>query len=155
MKKLFILAVLCTVFLTGCMDIAMQYTPTDELSAKYKDQVKDDYLTIFYSVKDSPNGKMLLMSVKNTGNIFVQNLSFNYDVAADKASTYNYKNLGNLKNRASKDLTLQLPQNGENTFKINYLFTPVIEDAFLNKDSQPGFVQTEPIKGTLVIYIGK
>lgn len=156
MKKIVLFAaLLCSVLLSGCMDVAMKYTPSDELEAQYKDRVRDEYLTIYYNVQDTQNGRVLMMAIKNTGNIFVQNLSFNYDFTGGNTSTYTYKSVGNLKNRSSKVMSILLPKDCSEFVTINYMFTPVVEDAFLNRDAQTSFPQVEPIKGTLKIYLPK
>lgn len=157
MKKI-ILAVIAvmSLMLGGCVDASMQFKPQADLADKYDNSVSDDYLSVYYTVKDAPDGQLLMMTVKNTGNIFMKNLSFNYDDCCQAMhkgpGSYNYKNIGNLKNRASKQMTLPLPKGEIPSVKIDYSFTPVVEDAFLNRDAAYPADMSD-ITGTITIYL--
>lgn len=156
MKKIILVAFAAlTMMLTGCVDVGMQFQPQADLTDKYDNSVSDDYLSIFYTVKDAPDGQILMMTVKNTGNIFMKNLSFNYDDCCQAMhkgpGSYNYKNIGNLKNRASKPMNLTLPKGEIQSVKLDYSFTPVVEDAFLNRDAS--YSAASDITGSITIYL--
>jgi len=157
MKKYFLFLTLsAALFLSGCIDTSMKYRPTADLMAKYDNYVKDDYLTVYYELKDAPEGKLLIMSVKNTGSIFMRNLSVMFDEAqVMRTAGYNYKNLGSLKNRSVKDFSIVLPKENFQSLKLEYSFTPVLEDGFLNRDVPVGHVDVEPITGTITLYFEK
>jgi hypothetical protein len=142
-------------FLGGCIDMSsMQYQPTAELAARYDNSVKDDYLTVYYELKEAPEGQLLMMSIKNTGNLFMKNLSVQFDESQlKKMGTYTYKSLGNLKNRSAKEFSVVLPKGDISSVKLDYAFTPVQEDGFLNRDMPIGHIDIEPITGTITLYL--
>ncbi len=160
MKRIIIgMLAVFSLILTGCMDVAMEYRPAAQLSEKYAHSAGDEYLTIYYSLKEAPEGQVLMMSVKNTGNIFMKNISINYDECCQAVvkgeGSYNYKNLGNLKHRASKTMTLNLPKGDIPSVKLSYRFTPVQEDNFMVPESSAGFEHSEPIEGVITLYFDK
>ncbi|TCK60644.1 hypothetical protein [Seleniivibrio woodruffii] len=157
MKKYFLFLTLSAVLLlSGCIDTSMKYRPTSDLMAKYDNYVKDDYLTVYYELKEGPDGKLLMMSVKNTGSIFMRNLSIVFDEAqVMRTAGYNYKSLGSLKNRSVKELSIALPKENFQSLKLEYNFVPVLEDGFLNRDVPVGHVDVEPITGTITLYFDK
>lgn len=155
MKKYFLVLVASVFFMGGCMDVSsMQYQPTKELSARYDNSAKDDYLTVYYEIKQAPEGQLLMMSIKNTGNIFMRNLSVQFDESQfKKMGNYTYKSLGNLKNRSAKEFSVVLPKEDIDSVKLEYAFTPIQEDSFLNRDMPVGHVDIEPITGEITLYL--
>lgn len=160
-NKLF--ALLFVFILAGCAGTSMKFEPTVDLRGKYDQTSKDRHLAIHYSVKSSPAGGYLMMAVQNVGNIYMKNLIINYDECCQPESkggsgAYTYQNLGNLKNRSHKTMTLKLPEGDLKTVKLAYTFTPVQEDSFLYTKDTAGAVppaETPAVAGQLILYIGK
>ncbi|MGE4265931.1 MAG: hypothetical protein AB7F25_00715 [Deferribacterales bacterium] len=155
MKKYFLVLAVSLFFMSGCMDVSsLQYQPARELAERYDNSAKDDYLTVYYEIKDAQEGRILMMSIKNTGNLFMRNLSVQFDESQlKKLGSYTYKNLGNLKNRSAKEFSIVLPKGDLDSMKLEYSFTPVQEDGFLNRDTPIGHVDVEPITGDITLYL--
>lgn len=156
MKKLLLIP-LALVILAGCMQMNMQFEPTVKLIDKYDHSVKDKNIAIYYSVKNTPSGKMLNMAVQNVAKVYMRNLTINYDECCQTykkgSGKYNFKNLGNLKNRSHKTMQLSLKGIDEKSLKLVYKFTPVVEDSFLKRDSGNAYTpQMEDIKETIRVY---
>lgn len=65
MKKYIMVLLASVFFMGGCMDVSsMQYQPARELAERYDNSAKDDYLTVYYEIKDAPEGQILMMSIK-------------------------------------------------------------------------------------------
>lgn len=157
MRKLKLLPLLAVLLLAGCIQANFfpKFEPTVDLKDRYDHSVKDEHITVYYSMK----GNVLHMAVQNTGNIYMQGLTVNYDECCQQQhkgpGAYNYKNLGNLKNRSYRNMDLMLPSKDVQTVRLKYSFTPVQEDSFMrtSENYQPQQA-AEDISGSIVLYIG-
>lgn len=159
MRKMIIFPLLL-ILLTGCIETSLRYEPTTELKERYSYSSKDSNLTILYNVTKSGSETVLSMAVRNTGGIFMKNLTINYDECCQTLhkgpGIYNYQNLGNLKNRSHKLMTLKIPSTDVQTVKLTYSFTPVKEDSFLNaSDSYTPAADADSISSVIMLYIDK
>jgi len=130
------------------------------MKEKYDQSVKDKNIAIHYSTEKTENGTVLRMAVQNIGNVYMKNLTINYDDCCQSIhkgpGTYNYKNLGNLKNRSNKTMTLNIASKDVESVKLNYSFTPVQEDSFLTaNEASAAQMEPETINNNLILYIGK
>jgi hypothetical protein len=161
MKKTLVLSMLAAVLmLSGCMQYNMQFNPTTELKTKYPHYVSDRNLTVYYSVKQGQKSNMLTMAVQNTAGVYMRNVTINYDECCQTMhkgpGNYNYKNLGNIKNRAHKLMTLQIPKKAGKAITLKYNYTPIREDSFLRaQDSFRAPVNASDISGMINIYLSK
>lgn len=161
MRKYILLPLLSVIFLAGCIQNTMRFEPTVELKDKYDQSSKDSHITIYYNVVKSETESVLMMAVQNTGNIYMKNLTVNYDDCCQSQHSgpgvYNYKNLGNLKNRSHKTMSLKLPSSDVQTVRLKYSFTPVKEDSFLRAggDTYASAQIAETIDSEIILYIGK
>jgi hypothetical protein len=84
----------------------------------------------------------------------MRNLSVQFDESQfKKMGNYTYKSLGNLKNRSAKEFSVVLPKENIDSVKLEYAFTPIQEDSFLNRDMPVGHVDIEPITGEITLYL--
>ncbi|ADD68024.1 hypothetical protein Dacet_1252 [Denitrovibrio acetiphilus DSM 12809] len=157
MRKFYLLPVLL-LLLVGCYGPKMGFNSTDDLKTTYDQSAKDDHIAIFYSVKDMPDKKIINMSVKNVGKIFMKSLTVNYEdggqITSDSKVSYNYKNLGSLKNRAHKKMTLNIAKETAGVIKIHYKYLPVQEDSFLiTRDEATPLVEPDEVTGEIILFI--
>jgi len=135
----------------------MRFQPTSDLKNKYAHSSKDRNIAIYYNVKDTAKGKAVMMAVQNIGKIYMQNLVINYDDCCQSLhkgpGTRTYKNLGNLKNKTHKTMTLNIPSKSVRTVNLDYTFTPVAEDSFLMKNDDYASSASQIIRGRIILYI--
>jgi len=135
----------------------MRFQPTAELKDRHAHSSKDSNIAIHYNVQRSSGGTVFNMAVQNTARIFMKNLVINYDECCQAMhkgpGVYNHKNLGNLKNRSHKVMTLKVSDSKVKKIVLNYSFLPVQEDAFLKASGDSTrYFQAEPIKGSIVLF---
>lgn len=159
MKKLYIIPIFLMV-LAGCAQFDMQFKPTQNLKSQYDQSSSDGTVTLYYNIKKSAAGQTFIqIAIQNTAKIYMKNLTINYDNCCQAISsgknTYLYKNLGNLKNRAHKTMTLTIPSADVKTVTLDYSYVPVAEDSFLHQTSEYNAPVSEVIKNRIILYIGK
>ncbi|MGD9808408.1 MAG: hypothetical protein AB7E76_11990 [Deferribacterales bacterium] len=159
MKKIYILPMLILI-LAACTQFDMKFQPTQDLKANYPHSVKDQNLAIYYkTVKGSDEKTVVQMAVQNIGNIYMSNLTINYDDCCQALhqgpGSYLYKNLGNLKNRAHKTMSISIPSSDVKIVTLDYTFIPVTEDAFLKQNNEYTPSVSEVIKSRIILYTGK
>jgi hypothetical protein len=157
MKHLAILLITAAFLLSGCSQYGMQFKSSANLQDKFDHSVKDRHLTIYYSLSKSGAERVLSLAVQNTGNIYMNSLTINYDECCQNTHTgpgsYNYKNLGNLKNRAHKTMNMVITED-VNTVRLKYSYTPVVEDSFLSmRDSSAADADAGTVNGEITLYI--
>jgi len=159
MKKYILMPLLLIIMFSGCAPFNMKFQPTAELKEQYDSSSKTRDVAVYYTVKTTANSKVLQMAIHNTASVYMKNLTVNYDNCCQTyskgAGKYNFNNLGNLKNRSYKTMTLNLAKETRGTIKLGYSYTPVKEDNFLNNNSTYTPVETqEAVDGFITLYIG-
>jgi len=160
MRYLRILPLIAVFLVAGCVSLSLNFEKTADLKDRYDQTAKDSNIAIHYNVKKSETATLIKMSIQNVGSVFMNSLTINYDDCCQALSsgpgTYKYKNLGNLKNKSHKNMTLNISDNSLNTVKLKYSFIPVKEDSFLvANDSAGSEMQAEEITGQIILFIGK
>jgi hypothetical protein len=159
MKKLLLVTILSLAFLSGCITSSLNYKSTAVLDSSYAHKVTDRNFSAFYNVKELEDKVVVDLALRNDARIFMKNLTITYNeccqLEQQKEGAFNYKNLGNLKNRSLKKVNIILPKENIKRLKLNYSYLPVVEDSFLNNKENYGRNYSESINGFIILYLGR
>jgi hypothetical protein len=142
MKKIIIFSILLLfVFCFAGCSHSFNFKTTSTLKEKYQYSQKAEDLIFFYNIRVTGETKLIDLNIKNMSNLFVSNLAFDLTDGSGKLSKYLY--VGNIKNLNSKVVSVEVDKNVDKLF-INYKYSLIQEDAFLNRDK----INFEPVEKT-------
>jgi hypothetical protein len=146
----YILFIFITFIIVSC-DMPFNFKRDKTLIEEYQYTQHSEVILIYYNVIKSENKKNISMAIKNISGTFLADLSIFLHIDKPVRVT-NYINLGNLKNRSVKYANIDVPIDTKQIF-IDYEYTPVNEDEFLQFDSGRSYSDYRRFSDTITLFL--
>jgi hypothetical protein len=146
-----VILILIVSLLTISCDKSFNFRRDKKLIEEYQYTERSDVLLIYYNVTNTANNREVSMAVKNVSGNFLADLNFSiYTLKPVKLSRY--IDLGNIKNRSVKNITIEVPLNTKKVY-IDYEYTPMNEDMFLQFDNNRSYSDYRRFKDTIILFL--
>lgn len=130
-KAYYVIFVIISFYLFWGCSTSFNYKTTNTLKDRYQYTQKSGDIIFFYNIKQTENGKLVELNIKNVSNLFISNLVL--DISEDGEKFSRFLHVGNIKNLNSKIITINVDKKSERLI-INYKYTIIREDSFLLHD---------------------
>ena len=146
----YIILIIITFLISSC-DRPFNFQRDKTLIDEYQYTERSDVILIYYNVTNIDKSRNISLAVKNVSGNFLVDLTFSLHIEKPVKLT-RFIDLGNIKNRSVKNIDLEVPADTKQVY-IDYEYTPVNEDMFLQFDNKRTYGDYRRFSDTIILFL--